>query len=193
MNETLWMAYGNPEPMLQVLKHNVSNRKLRWFAVACVRWRPPVEFTKFHWDVVQELEEMIDESDYVPAPEWGIGYALQALITPRAFWAALQTAERTLGVGEITRDKSRNAQCVLLRDIFGNPFRPVVFDPRWQSETAVALAKGIYADRAFDRMPILADALEEAGCDNFDVLNHCRGDGPHVRGCWVVDLLSGRS
>ncbi len=79
-----------------------------------------------------------------------------------------------------------------LRCIFGNPFRPITLDPRWQTETVVALATGIYAERAFDRMPILADALEEAGCDHADILSHCRGDGPHVRGCWVVDLVLGK-
>jgi hypothetical protein len=57
----------------------------------------------------------------------------------------------------------------------------------------VALARGIYDDRAFDRLAILADALQDAGCDNADVLGHCRGPGPHVRGCWVVDLLLGNS
>ena len=56
----------------------------------------------------------------------------------------------------------------------------------------VALARGIYDEKAFDRMPILADALQDAGCDNDDVLSHCRGGGPHVRGCWVVDLLLGK-
>jgi len=54
------------------------------------------------------------------------------------------------------------------------------------------LARTIYEDRAFDRLPILADALEETGCDNADVLNHLRGDGLHMRGCWVVDLVLGR-
>ena len=77
-------------------------------------------------------------------------------------------------------------------DIFGNPFRPVTADPRWLTSTAVALARAIYDERAFDRLPILADALEEAGCDNADVLAHCRGDGPHVRGCWAVDLVLGK-
>jgi hypothetical protein len=75
----------------------------------------------------------------------------------------------------------------LLRCIVGNPFRPVAFDPAWRSETAVSLASSIYEERAFDRMPILADALEEAGCDHADVLAHCRGPGPHARGCWVID------
>ena len=83
--------------------------------------------------------------------------------------------------------------CLLLRDLFGNPFRsPVAFAKRWRTETVVSLATGIYADRAFDRMPILADALEEAGCDHPEVLTHCRSAGPHARGCWVVDEVLGK-
>jgi len=81
----------------------------------------------------------------------------------------------------------------LLRDIFGNPFRPVACDASWLTSDVVALARGIYDDRAFDRMPILADALQDAGCDNDEVLNHCRDAAQvHVRGCWVVDLLLGK-
>jgi hypothetical protein len=90
------------------------------------------------------------------------------------------------------RQHETRMQTDLLRDIFGNPIRPVTLNPTWQTETVVALATAIYADKAFDRMPILADALEDAGCDNADVLSHCRGEGPHVRGCWVVDLLLGK-
>src|SRR5262249_55224546 len=81
----------------------------------------------------------------------------------------------------------------LFRGIFGNPFRPVTIDPSSLTSTVVGLAGGIYADRAFDRLPILADALQDAGCDNANVLDHCRGPGPHVRGCWVVDLLLGKA
>jgi hypothetical protein len=80
----------------------------------------------------------------------------------------------------------------LLRDIAGNPFRPAAADPRWLTSTAVDLAHTMYESRDFSPMPILADALEEAGCGDADVLAHCRGDGPHVRGCWVVDLLLGK-
>jgi hypothetical protein len=88
----------------------------------------------------------------------------------------------------------RASQAALLRDIFGNPFRPVTPDPAWLTSTVVALAAGIYADRAFDRLPILADALQDAGCDHPDVLAHCRDPHlTHVRGCWVVDLLLGKS
>jgi hypothetical protein len=86
----------------------------------------------------------------------------------------------------------REYQTFLMRDIFGNPFRPVIVDPSWLTSTVVALAQGIYQERAFDRMPILADALQDAGCENEDILNHCRGEGTHVRGCWVVDLLLGK-
>jgi hypothetical protein len=82
--------------------------------------------------------------------------------------------------------------CRLLRDVFGNPFRPVALDPRWRTPTAIALARAIYEGRAFDRLPILADALQEAGCEEADVLGHCRSDGPHVRGCWVADLVLGK-
>jgi hypothetical protein len=73
-----------------------------------------------------------------------------------------------------------------------NPFRPVAFDPEWRTSTAVALAGQMYEARDFSAMPILADALQDAGCDNADILDHCRSPGPHVRGCWVVDLVLGK-
>jgi hypothetical protein len=80
-----------------------------------------------------------------------------------------------------------------VRDIFGNPFRPVAFSPEWRTDTALTLARQMYEAREFGAMPILADALQDAGCDNPDILDHCRGPGPHVRGCWVVDLVLGLS
>ncbi|HYT95042.1 MAG TPA: hypothetical protein VEL76_40370 [Gemmataceae bacterium] len=84
------------------------------------------------------------------------------------------------------------ALCDLLRCIFGNLIHPVAFDPAWRTTTVKQLALGIYDERAFDRMPILADALEDAGCTDPVILDHCRGPGPHVRGCWVLDLLLGK-
>jgi hypothetical protein len=87
------------------------------------------------------------------------------------------------------------AQTELIRDIVGNPFRPVRLKPEWlawNDETAPKIAQAIYEERAFDRLPVLADALEDAGCDDADLLAHCRGDRPHVRGCWVVDLILGK-
>jgi hypothetical protein len=83
-------------------------------------------------------------------------------------------------------------QLAAVHEVFGNPFRPVAVEPAWRTADVMLLARGIYAEKAFDRMPILADALQDAGCDNATVLDHCRGEGPHVRGCWVVDLVLGR-
>jgi len=85
------------------------------------------------------------------------------------------------------------AHCDIIRDIFGNPYRKVNFHKQWRTDTAVALAKQMYDSRDFSAMPILADALQDAGCDNDDILNHCRDPKQvHVRGCWVVDLVMGR-
>ena len=77
--------------------------------------------------------------------------------------------------------------------VFGNPFIPVTFDPGWRSETVAELARGICRASAYDRLPILADALEEAGCDNHHILSHCRKESRHVRGCWVIDLITDRN
>lgn len=93
------------------------------------------------------------------------------------------------------RINGRNGEevlCDLLRCTLGNSFRPVMIDPTWQSSTVLAIAKQMYVSHDFTLIPILADALEEAGCESEDVLNHCRSDGPHVRGCWVVDALLGK-
>ncbi|HJZ59656.1 MAG TPA: hypothetical protein VKE74_32225 [Gemmataceae bacterium] len=87
--------------------------------------------------------------------------------------------------------RARNAE--FIRDIFGNPFRPVPFSPSWLTSTVVAIARGMYEGRDFSAMPILADALQDAGCDHTAILDHCRSECPHVRGCWVVDLLLGKS
>lgn len=82
--------------------------------------------------------------------------------------------------------------CKVFHCVFGNPFRPVTVHPSWLTSTVLAVAEGIYTDRAFGRMPILADALQDAGCDNEEIVQHCRQPGEHVRGCWVVDLLTNR-
>src|SRR5262249_46629041 len=79
----------------------------------------------------------------------------------------------------------RAAQAALLRDIFGDAVRPAGLDRVWLTSTVVSLAREMYESREFTAMPTLADALQDAGCDNPDILDHCRGPGPHVRGCWV--------
>ena len=95
-----------------------------------------------------------------------------------------------------TAEQHRRSQCRAVRDIYPNPFRqPPRLDASclaWNSGTVSKLATAIYDERAFGRMPILADALEDAGCADADILGHCRGGGEHVRGCWVVDLLLGK-
>jgi hypothetical protein len=111
--------------------------------------------------------------------------------------SALQSFEKAQWArGELSRPdfekgcrEEEKFQCILARDVYGNPFRPVSAQPSWLTSTVLALASGIYEEKAFDRMPILADALQDAGCDNEDILNHCRQPSEHVRGCFVVDLL----
>jgi hypothetical protein len=83
-------------------------------------------------------------------------------------------------------------QCELIGDIFGNLFRSVALDPAFLTLTVVHLAQAIYDNRAFDRMPALADALHEAGCDYEEILDHCRAPALHVRGCWALDLILGK-
>jgi hypothetical protein len=83
-------------------------------------------------------------------------------------------------------------QTALARCVFGNPFRKITVAPEWRTEMVLALAHGIYEDHAFDRLPVFADALEEAGCSIAELLEHCRGCNPHGLGCWVVDLVLGK-
>jgi hypothetical protein len=95
---------------------------------------------------------------------------------------ALATADTVMGI--------------LLHDIFGNPFRPVSLNPAWltwHDGLIVSMARQMYESRDFTDLPVLADALEDAGCTSQDILGHCRSGGEHVRGCWVVDLVLGKS
>jgi hypothetical protein len=126
-------------------------------------------------------------------PRWN-WYGRAMLVADTSRLAVLMAA------GEVGKEPKPNthaevrAQHTLLRDCLGNPFRPFTPDPalrRWNDSTIPRIAQAIYDDRAFDRLPILADALEEAGCTDAGILAHCRGAGPHVRGCWTIDLLLG--
>jgi hypothetical protein len=127
-----------------------------------------------------------------------------------AAWFAAHPAARTsaekaaasaaYGVATVTQDvwdlmAERAAQSDLARDLLGNPFRPATLDPAWlawKGGAVRSLAVSVYEARDYGRLPILADALEDAGCGSRDILDHCRGPGAHVRGCWVVDLLLGK-
>jgi hypothetical protein len=79
------------------------------------------------------------------------------------------------------------------RCLLGDPRHPIALNPSWLTSTVTALARQMYESRDFSVMPILADALQDAGCEDAAILDHCRGPGPHVRGCWVVDLVLGKS
>jgi hypothetical protein len=214
--------------MLDFLRDRGLDRKLRLFAVACLRrvWH----FFNFNGDRIRQAivfgERMADET--IGRSEWLRVHKLadDALLEAREMsWAAQgdlnrQTANvdrlKWLEIAAIDSQlilqdaweaarsapslEPRDASCdeqqdqiILLRDIFGNPFRPVAFNPSWRTTDAVGVARAMYDARDFATMPILADALEDAGCDSADVLAHCRGDGPHVRGCWVVDLVLGKN
>jgi len=108
---------------------------------------------------------------------------------------ALFMAQYNVGARADARDYKEEAELRrrFLFCIFGLlPCRAISVDATWLTSTVKQVAIAIYSANGFDRLPILADALEDAGCDNADILNHCRQPGEHVRGCWVVDLLLGR-
>jgi hypothetical protein len=151
-------------------------------------------------DAELKLSPSGDGRERIPAQSSGYSAALAAynVSVPIGWWGA---APAFVAPDKSAREATHRsttefaAQCNLLRDIFGNPFRPVdaeLFAAAMRSKRVLTDARTIYTDRAFDRLPILADALEDAGCDNADILAHCRGGGEHVRGCWVVDLILGK-
>lgn len=208
MTEAEWLTCTDPGPMLEYLKGRASERKLRLFGVACCRlvWhlldeigKKAVECAERMADgqtTADEHEQMenlswwgADGLNYEDDPIWLAGWAAHGTLTESPAKAGLLTARAVPAEGH------QLSQARLLRDIIGNPFRPVILDPRWlqwNDSTVVKLAESIYHDRAFDRMPILADALEDARCSDPDILGHCREPGEHYRGCWLIDLLTGR-
>jgi hypothetical protein len=111
-------------------------------------------------------------------PRSGLGRAKPGLVRAAIAWA----------INESWLEERPNLGSVGI----GDPVRFVCLQANWCTTTVHALARGIEKEIAFDRMPILADALQDAGCDSADMLDHCRGPGPHVRGCWVVDLILGK-
>jgi hypothetical protein len=126
--------------------------------------------------------------------------AAQAAACADEVWRAGRNRKRAKVSFNRARRDERAAQSQLLRDLLGNPFRPVPVSPVWRRPQVVALAQATYDERLLPsghldpaRLAVLADALEEAGCSDADLLGHCRGPGPHVRGCWALDLLLGKS
>jgi hypothetical protein len=125
-------------------------------------------------NVVSALEYVVAAKQY--------GLAEAAGMTPSD--SGFESLIKPVEADELAQQTAR------IRDIFGNPFRPVTFSPSWRTDPAVALAQQMYDSRDFGAMPILADALQDAGCDSEDILSHCRDtNATHVRGCWVVDMV----
>jgi len=176
-----------------------DERKLRLYACACYRLSfPQLQYVmdRRAVDLAERLADGISSEGELTEVSRKCGATASLLIRQPPLHAARLAVGglpvRTSSAPGPQEFLPNAVRCDILRCIFGNPFRPVEFDPSWCSETAVALATGIYFDRAFDRLPILADALEEAGCDHPDVLTHCRQPGTHARGCWVVDGVLGK-
>jgi hypothetical protein len=155
---------------------------------AAFRLESPSRSNYFIWK--NKLEELSDE-EFDSLASWGtdtpaISYR-EALLEAAHFANLVVHTQFDV----IFQDRfSRFMNPHILREIFGNPFRPVAFDPSSQTSATVSLAQSMYDSRDFAAMPVLADALEEAGCRQEEILGHCRGESAtHVRGCWVVDLV----
>jgi hypothetical protein len=114
------------------------------------------------------------------------GSAARTLVYPHPMNDPLTPPARLLSPAEL------KDCCRLMREIFCSQSGPPQSKPCWLTSTVLTLANGIYQEKAFDRMPILAHALQDAGCDNEVILQHCRGPGPHIRGCFVVDRILGK-
>ncbi len=181
MTEAEWATTTDALAMQTYVRaEGVSVRRLQLFVVACgsVIWHTMNPKARPGFEALRRTAEGIGTranrkrlATCGPLPEW---------------------LDWVHGIGGRTPEVYE-ATAVLAREVFGNPFRPVVFSPMWRTDTALSLARGMYESRDFGAMPILADALQDAGCDNEDVLNHCRDDKQvHVRGCWVVDLVLGK-
>jgi hypothetical protein len=212
MTEPEWLGCGDPDPLLECARgfNLLTARKARLFACGCFRlvWERVA-----HEDVRTTVAVAEDRADR-RATQRDLERHRYPMTHPHddvANWlavAAQSLAVANLNPGYVAwsvRAAVENAryhaarawvdcrpQADLIRCLFGNPFRPVAADPSWLTSTVISLARQMYESRDFSAMPILADALQDAGCDNPDVLEHCRSEGPHVRGCWVVDLLVGK-
>ncbi|HVX12178.1 MAG TPA: hypothetical protein VHC22_13435 [Pirellulales bacterium] len=210
MTEDQWMACENSEEMLESVRATVTKRKLRLFAAACFRRLTHLLTDSRQIEAIDLLEDAPDEialpEDVVRGARLALPLsddsfsgkckdsddpyfvALMLFRELRSSSTAHHATFATRGVADGMAE--REQQCRLLRCICGPlPFRAIPVSPSWVTPAIVALARAIYEEQAFDKLPMLADALRQAGCHDADVLGHCKESGPHVRGCWVVDLL----
>jgi hypothetical protein len=187
-------------------QHTGDRRKLNLFGAACCRRYWPLLLPEAQGLLV-EFEDLLDRGlteEALREECHSLCGRANDLVRPSADRLRLAAAKAVcyavLGcpwgpVGYFAEEDPAEVlrQAALLRDVFGNPFRPVSFDPSWRTDTVLSLAGGMYGSRDFSRVPILGDALQDAGCEDADVLGHCLDPkGVHVRGCWVVDRLLGK-
>lgn len=213
MTEAEWLASEDPHEMLSFLDGRATARKLRLFSVACCRRirrllvdersRTAVEVAERFADGLATTAELevaasaawdahLDAEDAEYHAAMAAYYSASDPVSPEAADVADAVVAATVCDPD-DPEEEEVAQAGLLRDIFGNLFRPVVVDEACRSALVVELARNIYEDRAFDQLSDLADALQAAGCIRDDVLDHCRAPEPHVGGCWALDLLLGRT
>lgn len=220
MNEDEWLHGCDPSPMLEFLQeHPVSERRMRLLACACCRliWdylpdersRNAVEVAERFADGEADLRELARARNMAlkvsGVAAWSAYWAANVKAASplwNAFAAAAaaparRAAQQTQQVAtweQVQADSVRD-QADLIRDVIGNPFRPQRIDFSLlgvQRETVVHLAENIYHEKAFEELPILADALEDGGVCDEAILHHCRDELLHFRGCWVVDLVLGK-
>jgi len=218
VNETEWLTFPDPLAMLLLMGESLNDaRKRRLFAAACCRrishlltdnGRQAVHAAEQFADGLIRRQELHRFWTAVGFPRaqarmFAASAARAASCSPGTELTAHAAASAVNAVASEEGAKARRlrttekaAQAVLLRDIFGNPFQPVSLDRSWQTSTVLSLATAAYEGRVLpggtldlDRLAILADALEDAGCTHAGLLGHLRSPGPHVRGCWIVDLL----
>jgi hypothetical protein len=206
MTEAEWLC-GAPNAMLEIIREWASLRKILLFRSARFRRGS----YGVHLPQLVSLDEECAELVERFADGQGDDRDLDNLIQKRNEALAIFVADQDFEGAAYNRDSTDYLKLLrrpvefrrhlwagptdapVLRDLFGNPFRPIVLDPGWLTAYVRTLAQSIYEERTYGHMPILADALQDAGCDNADILDHCRQPGEHVRGCWVLDLILGRT
>lgn len=208
MTEAEWLAYTNPHHLLRFLRRlgMVSDRKLRLYCVACCHrleeWMTD-ERTRSAVEVAERYAEgLAGERDLAEGHRSALAVYHPFPVQRAAVWATSKGAmEAAVNMHDAVTDcldpesarRETAREAALIRDIFGKPFAQTpAFDAAWRTPSVLALATRAYDERAFDGLPELATALEEAGCDNACLLAHPRGAGPHVRGCWALDLVLGK-
>jgi hypothetical protein len=200
MQESEWLECRSPTEMLRFLGPRISGRKLRLYGCAGCRrlwWMLWDERSRNAVEVSERFADGLASAEELNAAAALAQEAVREFQPPRFGANAAETALMTTqSPGEAAdRAATKAADADMLRDLCGNPFRPVTIDPfwlAWNDGTVVRMAQAIYEDGLFTHLPILADALEEAGCNNPVILAHCRQPGGHQRGCWLVDLLLGK-